>query len=178
MNLANKITIIRILLIPFFIAFVLYSRWEWALIIFIIAAISDGVDGYIARAFSQRTELGEILDPIADKLLILSAFICLSVVPSLPEKVKMPLYVPIVIISRDAIIVLGAMVIYFIKGKLEIKPTVISKITTFFQMLTVIAVLLKLGASSVLWNVAVGFTVLSGVDYVIRGTRLFNGMHK
>lgn len=174
MNLANKITIFRILLIPFFIAFILYSKWEAALIIFIIAAVSDGIDGYLARALKQRTELGRVLDPIADKILILSAFISFCVVKDLPAAVKPPYYVPIVIISRDAIIILGALLIYFIKGKIEIKPTVISKITTFLQMITVISILLKLAVSGILWNIAVGFTVYSGLDYIIRGSKLLN----
>lgn len=174
MNLANKITIFRIVLIPLFIAFILYSRWEIALIIFIVAAASDGIDGYIARIGKQRTELGRILDPIADKILIVSAFICLSVGRGLPASVKPPLYVPIVIISRDAIIVLGALLIYFLKGTLEVKPTLISKITTFLQMITVISILLKLAVSPLLWNIAVGFTICSGADYIIKGSRLLS----
>lgn len=174
MNLANKITIFRILLIPFFIAFILYSKWDIALIFFVAAAVSDGIDGYIARTTKQRTELGRILDPIADKLLILSAFICLSVAKELHVSVKPPIYVPIVIISRDAIIVLGALLIYFIKGELEVKPTFISKITTFFQMVTVISILLKLAVSPLLWNLTVGFTVYSGADYVVKGSKLLN----
>jgi cardiolipin synthase (CMP-forming) len=174
MNLANKITISRILLIPFFIALILYLKWEIALFVFILAALSDALDGYIARATKQRTELGEILDPIADKLLILSAFICLSVVknPALP--VQIPLYVPIVIISRDALIVLGALLIYLIKGDIDIKPTLASKITTCLQMITVISVLIKSEFSPVLWNATVVFTLLSGAEYIIRGNRLLN----
>ena len=174
MNLANKITILRILLVPFFIALVLYSKWELALLVFFVASITDAIDGYIARATKQRTELGKILDPIADKLLILSAFICVGVVKDMPLSIKPPLYVPIIIISRDAIIILGALLIYHIRGKLEVRSTLISKITTFFQMITVISILLKLGISPLLWNLAVGFTICSGVDYVIKGTRLLN----
>ncbi|UCD54924.1 MAG: CDP-diacylglycerol--glycerol-3-phosphate 3-phosphatidyltransferase [Candidatus Omnitrophota bacterium] len=174
MNLPNKITIFRILLIPFFISFILYSKWEIALIIFIIAAISDGLDGYLARTLKQRTELGRILDPIADKMLILSAFISFCVASNLPASVKPPYYVPIVIISREGIIILGALLIYFIKGKIEMKPTGISKITTFLQMITVISILLKLAVSAVLWNVAVAFTIYSGLDYIIKGSRLLN----
>lgn len=174
MNLANKITIFRILIIPLFISFILYSRWNAALVVFCIAAISDGVDGYIARKYSQRTELGRILDPIADKLLILSAFISLSVNHELLLPLRLPAYVPIVIISRDAIIILGALVIYHIKGKLEVKPTMVSKATTFLQMASVAGILLKLPVSPYLWNIAVGFTVVTGVDYVIKGSKFFN----
>ena len=174
MNLANQITILRILLVPFFIAFILYSKWEMALLIFVLAAVSDGIDGYIARVTKKRTKLGKTLDPVADKLLILSAFICLSVAKGLSPSVKPPLYVPIIIISRDAIILIGVLLIHLIKGELEVKPTLISKVTTFFQMVTVISILLKLAISPFLWNIAVGFTICSGVDYVIKGSRLLN----
>ena len=174
MNLANAVTIFRLLSVPFFISFVLYSKWEMALLVFILAAVSVGVDGYIARHAKQKTELGSILDPIADKVLILSAFICLSISETLPVSVKPPTYVPIIIISRDAIILLGAVLIHIIKGSFKAKPTPISKITTFLQMTTVISILLKLAVSPFLWNVAVGFTILSGIDYVIRGSRHFN----
>ncbi|MFH1594477.1 MAG: CDP-alcohol phosphatidyltransferase family protein [Candidatus Omnitrophota bacterium] len=171
MNLANRITILRILLIPFFITAILYSRFEYALLIFIVAALSDGVDGYIARATKQRSRLGKILDPIADKLLILSAYICFTVSSGIPAHLKPPTYVPIIIISRDAIIILGALLIHFTKGELEIKPTIISKITTFFQMATVLSILFRYDFSSLLWNIAVGFTICSGIDYVIKGSR-------
>lgn len=175
MNIANKITILRILLIPFFIAFILYSKWEMALFVFIMAAATDGIDGYLARTLKQRTQLGEVLDPIADKLLILSAFISFAVAKEISPAVRPPTYVPIIIISRDAIIVLGALLLYLIKGELKVKPTLISKITTVLQMLTVISVLLKLSSvSPFLWNIAVGFTICSGVDYVIRGSKLLN----
>ena len=173
-NVANKITIVRLLLVPLFISFVLYAKWEMALLVFILAAISDGLDGYIARRFKQRTELGTVLDPIADKILILSAFISFSVVKIFPGSERLPLYVPIVIISRDAIIVLGAVLIQFIKGKIEIRPTAIGKVTTFFQMITVISILMKLSVSPLLWNIAVAFTIFSGTDYIIKGARVFN----
>ena len=174
MNLANKITISRILLVPFFIAFILYSKWEMALVVFLVAAVSDAVDGYVARTMKQRTELGKILDPIADKLLILSAFICFSVSGKLAPAIKPPLYVPIVIISRDAIIILGALLIYFIKGELNVKPTMISKATTFFQMITVVSILLKSAFSPLLWNTAVALTIYTGIDYVVKGSKLLN----
>ena len=174
MNLANKITILRILLIPFFIASILYSKWQAALFIFFIAAISDGIDGYIARMTKKRSQLGKFLDPIADKLLIISAFICLSVAKDLAPALRPPAYIPIIVISRDGIILLGALLIYILKGSLEVKPTLISKITTFFQMATIIGILLKLAVSPLLWNIMVGFTICSGVDYVMRGSRILN----
>src|SRR3989338_2731418 len=101
MNLANKISIARIILIPFFIGSIVYSRMDVALMIFILAVISDGADGFIARTLGQKTKLGTMLDPIADKLLLLSAYVCLSLVNTIPLWLKMPPYIPIIIISRD-----------------------------------------------------------------------------
>ena len=129
MNLANRISVLRILLIPFFIACILYygEGREYlrfvALGIFLLATISDAVDGGIARLKHQVTELGMVLDPIADKLLIISAFIALSVIKIVPESLRIPPWAVLTIISRDIVIVLGSVVIYFIKGELKIKPS-------------------------------------------------------
>src|SRR3989338_3772768 len=120
MNLANKISIARIISIPFFIASIVYSRLDIALVFFILAIISDGADGFIARTLKQKTKLGTILDPLADKLLLISAYICLSVMKSVPPGLRLPPYVPIIIISRDVIIVLGSIVVYMIRGDLNI----------------------------------------------------------
>ena len=171
MNLANKITIVRILLTPFFIAFVLYSKLNLALIVFFIAVISDAVDGYIARAYRQKTKLGSMLDPIADKILIISAFVCLVFIKNLPLAVKFPPYIPIIVISRDAIILLGAVMIYVLKGDIDIKPSPLGKITTFLQMSTIIAVLMQLKCSELAWNIMIAFTAISGMDYILRGSR-------
>lgn len=177
MNLANKISIARIILIPFFIAAIVYSRMDIALVLFILAIISDGADGLIARALKQKTELGTILDPMADKLLLISAYICLTLVNSIPAHLKLPPYVPIIVISRDAIIVLGSVTIYFIKGNLKISPSVIGKITTFFQMITIVSILVQFKYSFIVWNIAVLLTIMSGMDYVIKGSRLLSENH-
>jgi CDP-diacylglycerol--glycerol-3-phosphate 3-phosphatidyltransferase len=184
MNLANKISIARILLIPFFIGSIVYYRSEHGfaaylpLFIFFIAVISDALDGFIARRFDQKTELGTILDPIADKLLIVTAFICLALSKSIPENLRVPAWLPIIVISRDIIIVLGTVIVYLIKGSVEIIPTAWGKVTTFFQMATILAVLLKFPHSFVVWNLAGIFTMISGVDYIIRGSRLLNDNHR
>ena len=174
MNLANKITIARILLIPFFIAFILYAKLDLALIVFLIAVISDAVDGYIARKWKQRTKLGAMLDPIADKILIISAFVCLIFVKGLPYTVKFPPYVSIIVISRDAIILLGAVIIYMLKGDIDIKPSPLGKITTFLQMLTVVFILTQLKYSRFVWNIMIVFTVISGFEYILRGSRVLS----
>ena len=136
MNLANKISIARIILTPFFIAAIVYSRMDIALILFMLAVISDAADGLIARTLKQKTKLGTMLDPMADKLLILSAYICLAMANTIPAHLKLPPYVPIIVISRDAIIVLGSIIVYFITGNLKVSPSALGKITTFFQEIT------------------------------------------
>lgn len=173
MNFANKISVFRILTVPFFIASLIYYSPEReylrfvALAIFIVAVISDAVDGYIARKAKQISEAGMVLDPLGDKLLLMGAFIALSPMSKLP--LNFPLWVTLIVISRDAIILLGAVVVYMVKQNIDIHPTVWGKLTTTFQMLAVIAVLLQFRFAPVLWWVAVIFTVISGSDYIRRG---------
>jgi len=175
MNWANRITILRIVLTPIFIAAILYHRLGLALAIFILASITDGLDGYIARVRQEKTRLGAIMDPMADKLLIVSAYISLSIVTGLPEYLKMPVYVPIIVISRDVIILLGALIIYLNNGRLDIKPTVLGKVTTTLQMITIVSVLLQFIYSSWIWNVMIVLTIVSGLDYIRMGSRQLNG---
>jgi cardiolipin synthase len=175
LNWPNRFTVLRILLVPVFITAIAYHRLDVALGIFIVASATDALDGYLARVLKQKTEFGAMMDPIADKLLLNSAFICFSLVSSLPAYLRMPLYVPIVIISRDVIIILGALVIYLLNGKIEARPTMIGKVTTFFQMLTIVSVLLRFIHSSVIWNAAVILTMVSGLDYIRIGMRQING---
>jgi len=170
-NLANKITISRIILTPIFITAIVYSRMDIALALFTLAIISDGLDGFIARTLNQKTALGTVLDPIADKILLVSAFICLSLVNTVPAHLKLPAYVPIIVISRDAIIVLGSVIVYFIKGDVKIHPSFWGKFTTFFQMMTIVSILVKFAHAEVVWDIAVLLTIISGADYVIKGSK-------
>lgn len=179
-NLPNKITILRVLLVPFFVASLVYYSPQKdylrfiALAIFIAAVITDGLDGYLARLKNQKTVLGTIIDPIADKILLLSAFISLAFIKSLPEAVRLPAWVLIIVISRDSIILIGSGLIYITGGNFEIRPNVYGKITTFLQMLTIISLLLLLPFSRILWSLMVAFTIISGVVYITRGSRLLN----
>ena len=180
MNLANKISIGRILVIPFFVASILYYQSNRGifsylpLILFSLAVISDGIDGFIARRFNQKTHLGTILDPIADKLLLITAYLCLSMAEGLPADIKLPAWVSVIVISRDMVIILGAIIIYIIAGKVEAEPTVLGKMTTFFQMMTIIAVLTHFQFAYILWSVAVILTIASGIDYIVKGSRQLN----
>ena len=173
-TLANKISIVRIILIPFFITSVAYSRLDLALIVFLAAVISDGADGFIARALKQQTQLGTILDPIADKLLLTSAYICLSMVGNIPQYLRLPPYVPIIVISRDVIIVIGSIMVYVVKGDIKISPSLIGKVTTFFQMITIVCILVKFDHSRSVWNATIVLTIISGLDYVMKGSKLLS----
>ncbi|MFC1621658.1 CDP-diacylglycerol--glycerol-3-phosphate 3-phosphatidyltransferase [Candidatus Omnitrophota bacterium] len=177
MNLANRITLFRILIIPFFIASVLYYgdtkpylRFV-ALAIFALAAFSDAIDGGIARSRNQVTELGVMLDPIADKLLIASAFIALSIVKSIPQDFRIPAWAVLVVLTRDIIIVIGSMIIYFLKGEIKIKPSWLGKVTTFFQMIAILGILVTFKYNKFFIYPAVFFTILSGIDYIWRGSK-------
>jgi len=172
MNFANKISTFRIITVPFFIATLIYysPAREYlrfvALGIFILAVISDAVDGYIARKAKQQSQAGMILDPLGDKLLLMSAFICLTSDKFVPN---FPLWVTLTVISRDTIILLGTAVIYMVKQHINIAPTRWGKLTTTFQMSSVIAVLLQLKIAVIFWSVATFLTAISGIDYVMRG---------
>ena len=100
MNWANRLTICRILLIPIFITAILYHKLNFAFVVFVVATITDALDGYIARVRNEKTKFGAIMDPIADKMLLGSAYISLSLVKGLPAYLRMPVYVPIIVISR------------------------------------------------------------------------------
>ncbi|MCG2714261.1 MAG: CDP-alcohol phosphatidyltransferase family protein [Candidatus Omnitrophica bacterium] len=176
MNIANKISTFRILSVPFFVACLVYYNPEreflksTALVIFILGVISDGLDGFVARKAKLQSKAGLILDPLGDKLLLMSAFIFLS--PLSKMGLTFPLWVTFIIISRDAIIILGAVVIYMVKQTLDVHPTKWGKFTTIFQMLSVVCVLLQWKHSSLVWVIAVIFTIISGIDYVKRGFKI------
>lgn len=176
MNFANKISIFRILSVPFFTATLLYYspgkdylRFA-ALFIFTLAVISDAADGYIARKAKQQSKAGLVLDPLGDKLLLMTAFFCLGFIDKF--SLKFPLWVILIVISRDLIILLGAVVIYIVKQNIAVFPTRWGKLTTTFQMSAVISVLIQWKYSPVFWWIAVFFTVISGVDYVMRGFKI------
>src|SRR5207253_1387892 len=149
MTTANKITIARILLIPFFITQVLYYAENendlnrfLALVTFAAAALSDGIDGYIARRYNQRSELGAILDPLADKLLLVSAVVLLSRHDK-PSLDRIPFWLTTTIIGRDFIVLIGLAIIHYICGTVKVRPHPIGKVATVLQMTAVLWILLK-----------------------------------
>lgn len=196
MTTANKITITRIFMIPVFVMMAIYygrsvqageplewQRWT-AIAVFVLAAASDGVDGYIARRYNQKSRLGVILDPIADKGLLLAGIITLSVSN---WSYEFPVWFPVLVIARDIVIVAGTMTLHFLNGTVRVKPSWMGKVATFLQMVAISLCMLQvnlfertvaLGA----WTLDLAFldipvylagfaTLVSGIGYVIEGIR-------
>jgi cardiolipin synthase len=161
-------------MIPLFVIFIMDKHYGWALITFVIAGITDGIDGLIARITHQRTELGAYLDPIADKLLLFSAFITLAIVEIIPS------WLVVIVITRDVIILVGFLVMLLTGYHPKINPRLLSKMTTAFQIITIALVLLsgyyptfkELSVIAV-YGTAV-MTILSGSQYIFIGTRILN----
>ena len=171
---ANKITVLRILTVPAFIVTVLYlnASNEYlktvALGIFLFASISDLIDGYVARKFNQESRLGALLDPIADKLLLVSAFVCLFIMKDQFGPVQLPFWLLIVIISRDVILLAGYLIMHLIQTSVKVKPTNAGKLTTFFQVLAIIAIFFQWEFSFVLWWVILVLSLATLIDYIMR----------
>jgi CDP-diacylglycerol--glycerol-3-phosphate 3-phosphatidyltransferase len=162
MTTANKITLLRILLIPFFVVEVLYyvqtaneTHRLIALLCFAVASICDGVDGYIARRYNQISELGTMLDPLADKLLLVSGVVVLSF-DHAPQLGRMPLWLTGTIIGRDLLLLLGLGVVYITVGRVKVRPRVVGKVATVLQMACVLWLLLK-------WDAALGHRWLTAL---------------
>ena len=179
LTLANKITIARILAVPFFITAVLsytpkqdYLRYV-ALGVFLFAVLSDVVDGYVARTYHQKTQIGAIIDPLADKVLLISAFICLYAIAG-QLAMDFPIWLVVGVLSRDFILVVGSVLIFMFHGKLGVHVSVWGKATTFFQGICVVGLLLQWPWTSIFWYAAFVLTVISGVDYFWRGFNLLN----
>lgn len=174
MNIPNILTLIRVLLIPVFVIMIINQSYKYALAVFAVAGITDGIDGLIARMTHQRTELGAYLDPIADKLLLISAYITLAIIQMIPS------WLSVIVITRDVIILLGFLVLTLTNHRPKINPSLVSKVTTDFQIVTVLLSLLKhfYPAFQNLFTVAIYgttlFTIFSGVHYIYIGTCYLN----
>ena len=182
MTTANKVTIFRILLIPFFVVEVLYYNKTgnelhrlFAILPFTVASILDSVDGYIARRYNQRSELGAMLDPLADKLLLVSGVILFSL--ESPRLGSLPVWLSGTIIGRDVLLLIGFFVIQLMVGKVKVLPRFSGKLATVLQMICVIWILLKLEHwlndtwFTVLNAAAAVFTGVSGLLYVYDGVK-------
>ncbi len=188
MTTANKITVIRILMIPVFVTLAIYygesiqegNPQDWmrftAIAVFLLAALSDGLDGYVARRYNQRSSLGVILDPIADKGLLLSGIITLSISNWSqvdPHYGKFPAWFPVLVITRDVVIVTGSLLLHVLNGTVRVRPSWTGKVATVLQMAAIAWVMLQMRIPPLIYIVyAAGFfTLVSGVIYFRNGLR-------
>lgn len=182
MTTANKITILRILLIPFFVVEVLYfmktgieMHRVLAMIAFGVAAGCDAVDGFIARHYNQRSELGAVLDPLADKLLLVSGVVLFSL--DNPYLGSIPLWLTVTIIGRDLLLLIGLLVTQMMIGKVQVRPRAVGKVATVLQMLCIVWILLRLDRGMgarwfVAWTYGAAiFTGVSGLLYIWDGMK-------
>ena len=175
MGLANFLTVLRILLIPVFVSLLVYRKPGAALLVFAVAALTDLLDGWVARR-SGPSRLGAFLDPMADKLLLTASFVTLTYMRVLP------FWIAAVVLSRDVILVVGALLIHILGGRLHPRPTLAGKLATFFQVLVVLSGLLAryfrlpLAPRAIIW-LAAAFTIVSGLQYIVQGMRLLNAAH-
>jgi len=186
-NLANQITIGRIILIPVFVSLMITygnstgpnpeSLRIWAVVIFAIAVLTDAVDGFIARTQGLKTPLGTFLDPLADKLLLTTSIVILTL-PNPKLGYQLPVWFAVLAISRDVFITGGALLIHVLTGSVRIVPSILGKATTALQMVTIAWILLKL-PSAHLWVYASAIlTVVSGVGYLFFGNKQINTTSK
>ncbi len=132
----NQITLLRLGFLPIFLTLIAYQRYRWALLVLVVAGLSDAIDGLLARKLNQRSSLGAYLDPIADKLLLSSSFVILA------YKTRIAWWTTIIVISRDILMVTVAIVIILISGYRPFPPSVLGKLTTFFEIVLVFTVVL------------------------------------
>lgn len=175
-TIPNLISVLRMGLVPLFIIAVLEGQSLRALILFLVAGLTDALDGFIARFANQQSLLGAYLDPIADKILLTAAYVALTV-PGLNHGVQIPVWITVLVIGRDVLLVVVALILYLAGGIRKFPPTMLSKINTAIQVAAVLVVLLSALsphlesiATTLLYLVAV-LTVSSGLDYVIRYSR-------
>jgi CDP-diacylglycerol--glycerol-3-phosphate 3-phosphatidyltransferase len=185
MTLATRITLLRFISIPAFLMLAVAHQRVldngrpdtaetlrlWMLAVFTLACITDGIDGYVARAFNQRTKIGAMLDALADKTLMLTAIVTLSL---LTNPVNVPVWFACLIIGRDFLLVIGALYLHFTGRKLEINPHWTGKVSTVLQMMVIGWVFLQIDAISILYPsiLAAIFTVAAGLLYLKDGRQL------
>lgn len=173
-NIPNILTVFRIFLVPVFLYLVIKDRLYSATAVFVIAGLTDAIDGFIAKTFNQRTEIGAVIDPLADKLLLTSSFIVLTV------KGFVPLWLCVLVILRDIVILTGVLTLRGAGRKVVVSPTIFGKLATLLQISTVLYAMVFSGASRdtaflSLAALTALVTIYTGVDYVWREIRIQTG---
>lgn len=170
-TLPNFITLLRLAVLPFFLFAIADGNFGIALLIFVVAGISDGIDGFLARRFDMKSALGAYLDPIADKLLLMSSFLFLAV-PSFPAAVKVPVWLAVLVISRDLLVLMVALLLILASNHRQFPPTWLGKVTTVTLIGTVLIVLCAnlwgwpLAIVRIAFGASATTTVLSGFQYL------------
>jgi len=168
----NLITLFRILIVPFFFTALLYYQPDkdflrgWAFVLCLIGSLTDAVDGLVARIRKETTQLGRFLDPLADKLLLLSGYLGVMLAQDYP--MAPPLWVVVTIVFRDLVIVGGLVTLYVSGRPVEVAPNFLGKATTALQMVTLLSILLLWPLSPWLWNLTAILTIVSGLTYMAR----------
>ncbi|MCH2253875.1 MAG: CDP-alcohol phosphatidyltransferase family protein [Vicinamibacterales bacterium] len=179
LTVANQLTLLRMLLIPALVILVVYGLNGWALVVLVGAGLTDALDGILARWWGQRTTLGALLDPMADKLLLISTFVVLTI-PSLDLPNRLPIWLTVLVISRDVIIVVTVAIVNLSIGRRTFKPTLLGKLATLVYLLTAAVTMYFnwLGRPSALVDVAIyatlGVTLVSGLHYIAHASRVLN----
>jgi cardiolipin synthase len=179
LTLANQLTILRIVLVPAFVLLVVYGRLGAALLVFVVAGITDALDGLIARLAGQRTSIGAWLDPMADKLLLVTTFVVLTL-PGIPLTNHLPTWLTVLVISRDVVIVVFVAVVNLAIGPRTFRPSLLGKAATAAFILTSIVIMYfnYLHQTSVLVDIGIWtslvLTAASSADYFFRVRRLVN----
>ncbi len=172
MTIPNLITSIRIILAPIFVIYLINDRFLPAMIVFIVAGVSDGIDGLVARLFDQKSRLGAVMDPLADKILLVSAFVVLA------ARGYMPPWLSVLVISRDVLILLGVLILFLNQSEFRIRPSVLSKLNTCLQLVCVFLVLSQgylrwlLPLKPYVFWITGLFTISSGLHYMRSWFRL------
>lgn len=172
LNVPNTLTITRIIIIPVFITAIIYKRYDYALYLFVVAALTDLFDGLFARMTNQRTALGMFLDPLADKFLLVTAFIVFSIYGWIPK------WLTITVISRDIIVVTGWLLLFFTAGTSKVEPSMLGKTTIWVQSVLIAYILVEINlpelpdVTAPFFWITAGITVLSGLHYVYRGLKV------
>jgi len=174
---ANQLTLLRMLLIPAFVILVVYGYFGWALIVFATAGVTDALDGVIARRAGQKTSLGAWLDPMADKLLLVTTFVVLTL-PAIPLTNHLPLWLTVIVISRDVVIVGVVAIINLAVGPRTFRPSLLGKATTAAFIVTSVVVMFfnYLREPSIIVDIGIwlslALTLVSSADYFFKLRRL------
>ena len=186
-TLPNLLTMFRMGLVPVFVSLLFYQKFVWGLVAFVVAGVTDMLDGLLARRFNQKSQLGTILDPIADKLLLVTSFVVLSlptIIPSqhTPSHLPVPFWVTAAVISRDIFIIVGVAAINIVTGFRSFRPSWLGKVNTTIQIFAIVSILIAASVPSwisgyylpTVYVTVFVFAILSGVHYIFFASRLLN----